>query len=522
MTALAHDLALAAPDPLWAPAWYTPIVGASTDGPVVAAAAARYMLASKGMKAGKALEFATWQRWLLSHMLQRRPDGRLQYRQYLAGLPRKTAKSLKGTAICLNYLAVSPDLGRELYSIAGDRQQARLVFGEARWQVLNNPTLSKHLKVYRDAIEHPKTGSVYRTLSHDGKLAQGLNPFITVADEVHVYPTSQLAPGTSELWEAMLQGSGARPESILIGITTAGDYRDDALLTRLYDYAKSIAAGEVDDDAFGGSWWQAPEGCDHLDERNWHIANPNLALGLADIEEMRSTAKSTPENTFRRYRLNQMVRLGGLAWMDSAAWKEAARPERQPLDDARANPQKNRARRTKIVMAFDGSVSGDSTSLMGMTVDDAHLFPIGVWEQDGNEDWTVPRDEVGDAVDDAFELFDVVAFQCDTSYWLQEFQGWQNKYGDKRVLDFTMSNARMVPAVQELYAGIKDGQITHSDDTVLNRHVSNAITHETPRGVTIKKQSKDSTHKIDHAVTACMANDARLRLPRRRGISKGW
>lgn len=510
------------PKKQWAPYIYTPVLSERSYGPQVVEFASRFMFASKGMKAGQPLDFAEWQAWALSHALQRRDNGRLQYRQFLLGMPRKTAKSLMGAAICLYFMAGNPDTGREFYSIAGDRQQARLVFGEAREQVLKSPLLSKTLRVYRDAIADEKTGSFYRTLSHDGKLAQGLNPFLTVADECHIYPTSQLQPGTSELYEAMLQGSGARPESLLLSITTAGDYRDDALETRLFDYGKAIAAGEIEDHSFGMAWWQAPDGCDHLDEAMWHLANPNLALGLADIEEMRSTAKSTPEATLRRYRLNQHVRLGGLAWMDAAAWKDAARSERQPLDEARANPQRNKARRTKIVMAFDGSVSGDSTSLMGMTVDDAHLFPIGVWENDGTEDWTVPRDEVDDAVHDAFDLFDVVAFQCDTSYWLQEFQGWRDEFGDKRVLDFTMSNARMVPAVQELYAGIKDGQITHSDDPVLNRHVSNAITHETPRGVTIRKQSKDSVHKIDHAVTACMANDARLRLPRRRGISKGW
>jgi phage terminase large subunit-like protein len=514
--------AVAPPEELWAPAWHTPILGDATDGPRVARFASTFMVASKGMKAGKPLDFAEWQVWALSHALQKR-NGRLMHRQYLLGVPRKTAKSLKGAAICLYYLAGEPhgvSLGRELYSIAGDRQQAKLVLGEARFQVLNHPALSKSLKVYRDAIERPDTGSVYRVLSHDGKLAQGLNPFITVADEVHVYPTSQLTPGTSELWEAMLQGSGARPESLLLGITTAGDYRDDALLTRLFDYGKKIASGEVDDPSFGASWWQAPDGCDHLDESMWHVANPNLALGLADIEEMRSTVKSTPEPVFRRYRLNQMVRLGGSAWMDMAAWKAQAR-ERNPLEEARLNPQKG-TRRIQIVAAFDGSVSGDSTAIVGMTVEDGHLFKIGVWEDTGEDDWTVPRDEVNRAVDDMFDLFDVKAFQCDTSYWLAEFQEWQRKFGERKVLDFTMSNARMVPAVQELYSGIVDGQVTHGDDPDLNRHVSNAVIHETPRGVTIKKQSKDSKHKIDLAVTACMANDARLRLPRRRGITKGW
>ena len=494
---------MTAPDPQWRPAFYSPPVeGAVSDGPKVAMFAERLMTASKGMKAGERLSFADWQRWKLSHMLERNERGFFRYRQYLLGEPRKTGKSLTGSAIALTYLVGTPDIGREIYSVAGDRQQAKLVFGEARWQVLNNKRLASECKVFRDAIEHVETGSVYKVLSADARLAQGFNPYLCLFDEVHIQKDD-------ELWEAMRQGAGARPESILIGITTAGDYRDDALLTRLYDYGRAVASGEVDDPTFGCAWWQAPDGCDYKDERNWHIANPNLALGLADIEEMRSTVASSPEYSVRRYRMNQMVRLAGTAWMDMGAWAEAARPDDKPRKGE------------QIVMAFDGSVTDDATALVGMTLDGL-TFVLGVWEHDGTEDWQVPRDEVEAAIEDAFDLYDVRAFQVDTAYWLAEFQRWQEQYGKRRVLDFTMSNARAVPAVQEFYAGVKEGSITHVDDPRLNRHISNAVAYETPRGVTIKKQSKDSKHKIDLAMAACMANDARLRLPRKKFTVAGF
>lgn len=502
-------LALGPPDPAWAPRFHSPIYGHDTDGPSVARFAHSLLIASKGMRAGAALDFADWQQWALSFVLQRNANGYFQNRQAVIGLPRKTAKSLKGSAIALHYLVGKPDLGREIYSIAGDRQQARLVFGEARWQVLHNPALEKRLKVYRDAIEHPPTGSVYRVLSHDGKLAQGLNPFITIADEAHVYPGSHTDPTTSELWEAMAQGGGARPESLLLAITTAGN-NYESLLGRLYRYGKRLADGTEYDPTFGIAWWAAPDGCDHRDEANWHIANPNLALGLADIEEMRSAVRTTPEAVFRRYRLNQFIHGGGISWMDMAAWDRQADPHWTPTPGM------------EIVMAFDGSVTDDATALMGMTNDDhPTLFPLGMWRRPENapDDWQVPRGEVEQAIDDAFDLYNVRTFQCDTSYWLAEFTRWQEKFGKRRVLDFTMSNARMVPAAQELYSAIVDGQVWHCDDPRLNEHIANAVTHETPRGISIRKDSPNSQRKIDLAVAACMANDARLRTPRRSGPS---
>lgn len=514
MTITLDAPAVAPPDAAWAPLFHTPALGASTDGARVADFASKAMVASKGMRAGAPLDFAAWQRWALEFVLQRNALGRFQYRQALLGLPRKTAKSLKGSAIALYYMVegnpLDPSvLGREIYSIAGDRQQAKLVFGEARWQVLRNPWLERDLRVFRDAIERPATGSVYRVLSHDGKLAQGLNPFLTIADEAHVYPGSHTDPTTSELWEAMAQGGGARPESLLLAITTAGN-NYESLLGRLYQYALRIVRGQVVDPTFGAAWWGAPDGCDYRDERNWHIANPNLALGLADIEEMRSAVRTTPEAIFRRYRLNQFIHGGGISWMDMAAWSRQADPDWRPK------------RGERIVMAFDGSVTDDATALVGMSVDGRPtLFVLGMWRRPPHapDDWQVPREEVEEAIDDAFEIYNVRIFQADTSYWLAEFHRWQERYGKRRVLDFTMSNARMVPAAQELYSGICDGQVWHNDDARLTEHVGNAVTHETPRGLTVKKDAKDSKRKIDLAVAACMANDARLRIPQRSGVS---
>lgn len=500
-----NDLALRlGPDVEWAPYLYTPRINESTHGDL-AYQFGGLLKVSKGFKAGERLTWLDWQRWLLQWLLEHRADGSglLRYRQAVVGLPRKTGKSLIGAGLALYFLVGVPGYGREIYSVAGDRQQAKLVFGEARWQVEQSQWLSKELKTYRDAIEHRATGSVYRVLSHEGKLAQGLNPFLTLADETHVYPNE-------DLYQAMLQGSGARPESLLVSLTTAGDSYG-SLLGRLHEYGRSIAMGETNDPTFGIAWWQAPPGRAADDEQTWFQANPNLSLGLADMDEMRSTFKSTPEPMFRRYRLNQWVPHGGLGWMDMEAWKNQERPDRAVIPGE------------SIALAFDGSVTSDTTALVGMTMD-GHVFVIGAWEADlDDSEWQVPRDEVNRAVEDAFALYDVRVFQADTAYWKAEFDLWQETFSKRRVLDFTMSHARMVPAVQEFYAGIKSGAITHSGDSRLTRHVGNAVVHETPRGVTIKKEKKDSPMKIDLAVAACIANDGRLRMPKRHGFrSRGF
>jgi phage terminase large subunit-like protein len=183
------------PSPTWAPKWHTARRWPHTDGPDHADFAESLLKVTKGRRAGAPLSFRPWQRWLLDGLLERRPDGRLRYRRALIGLARKNGKSLLGTEMALFALYNSDGESVEVYSAAGDRQQARIVFGEARHQVLNSPILNGKCRVFRDVIEVPSTGSIYRVLSADAKLQQGLNPSLVLFDELHVQPND-------DLWDA--------------------------------------------------------------------------------------------------------------------------------------------------------------------------------------------------------------------------------------------------------------------------------------------------------------------------------
>jgi len=79
-----------------------------------------------------------WQRNLLVDLYERRPDGLLRYRRSLIGMARKNGKSLLGSLIAL-YGLIEGEPGAEVYSAAGDRQQARVVFNEAKWQISQSP-----------------------------------------------------------------------------------------------------------------------------------------------------------------------------------------------------------------------------------------------------------------------------------------------------------------------------------------------------------------------------------------------
>lgn len=482
------------PDPSWAPAFYVPSLSSLTDGPNVTDFSRTLLRAARGFKSGLPLEFTPWQGWLADRLFERREaDRRLRFRRALIGLPRKNGKSLIGTGLALEHLAYGPR-GAQVYSAAGDRAQARIVFNEARQQVINSPALSRVIKVYRDVLEVPSRESIYRALSADAMRAHGLGPSLVIADELHGWPSSPSNQRGDELWDALVSGSGDRPESLVVGITTAGA-NTDTLLGKLYEHGKRIAAGEIDDDSFGFWWWGVPDDADPTDPEVWRQANPNLAEGLLDEEDFRSAIKSAGTagfSAFQRYRLNQWIRTAGDDFVSATQWKEARTETGVQLGE-------------KVVAGFDGSVSGDATGLVVQSVATGCLKVVKVWEPDPTDrEWTVPRDEVNSVVDRMFEDYEVQMLWCDPSFYEPDVLEWSRKW-KRRVERIPPTNARIAPMAQQFLTDLVSGRVLHDGDPALQRHVLNAVATEAG---SFKKEKKHSPRKIDLLFCSVLANGA--------------
>lgn len=484
------------PNPDWAPAWTVPALSDRSRGADVTDFSATLLKASRGFKAGEPLEFTNWQSWLMERLFELDPEtGLLRYRTAVIGLPRKNGKSLLGTAIALEHLVYGPQ-GAQVYSAASDRAQAKIVFGEARQQVLNNPTLSRVIKVYRDALEMPSKGSVYRALSSDGGRAHGLAPSLVVADELHAWPSSASNQRGDELWEALTTGSGDREESLVVGITTAGAHTD-SLLGRLYEHGKAVcdSNGELDKQ-FGFWWWEAPQDADPTDPEVWKRSNPNLAEGLldqGDFDAAIASAGSAGFAGFQRYRLNQWVRMAGEDFVSPHFWAEANRGERIP-DGA------------TVTAGFDGSVSGDATGIVICDVETGTLGVHAVWEPDPQDpDWTVDRADVNAAIEKLFEKYNVRMLWCDPSFYEPDVLEWSKRWRN-RVERIPPTNHRIAPMAQQFIADLVAKDLGHDGDKRLERHVLNAVATEAG---SFKKEKKASPRKVDLLACAVLANGAR-------------
>lgn len=455
---------------------------------------ARVTKESVGGHAGERLVLRPWQEKLLNGLFAEDRDGRLRHRTGLIGMARKNGKSALGAGLALWSLYCG-EAGGEVYSCAATREQARIVFGTAKRMVELDPELSSISKLYRDAIEFPDTGSVYRVLSREAGASEGLSPTLTIFDEVHVQPDD-------ELWNVMQLGSAARREPMLLGITTAGSRTDnlgrDSLCFRLYQHGRKVAAKEVDDPSFFFAWWEPKAGAeaDHTKPEVWREANPGFG-DLCAAEDFESTLVRTPEPEFRTKRTNVWV-TGITSALPFGAWAKCA-------DDSTPNPD------VPVVLVADGSWNGDSTGIVAVTVEERpHISVVGLWERtDNSGEWRVPITEVESVIVETCRTRPVVEIAMDPFRWQRSLQALADE--GLPVTEYPMASVeRMVKAWKLFYDGVLDRKLSHGDDSRLNRHVDNMVLKLDSRGARPTKDAKNSSRHIDLGVCAVAGIDRAL------------
>lgn len=454
---------------------------------------ARITKTSLGGDVGELMVCRPWQERLLAGLLAENDRGLLRHRSALVGMARKNGKSGLGAGLALWGLYLGPP-GGEVYSVAVTRDQARIVFGTAKKMVQLDPELSDITKVYRDAIEYPDTGTVYRVLSREAGASEGLNPTLTLFDEVHAQPDD-------EMWNVMQLAAGARPESLLLGITTAGKMTDslgrDSLCYRLYQHGQRVCTGETEDPTFYFAWWEPKAGAeaDHRDPKVWAEANPGLGDLVAE-EDFASTIGRTPEPEFRTKRTNVFTS-GTAAALPFGVWSALADEDR---DTGAAD--------WSCVLMADGSWNGDCTAIVAVSVEEVpHMWVVGLWERPANAtSWRVPVADVEETIREACRDLPVVEVGMDPFRWQRSMAVLEDE--GIPMLEYPMGNAEtMTKAWKLFYDAALDKGFTHDGDPRLARHVDHMTLKLDARGARPVKESKASARHIDLGVCAVAGFD---------------
>ena len=292
-------------------------------------------------------------------------------------------------------------------------------------------------------------------------------------------------------------------------VTTAPAPGENSVAEHTMEYARQVSEGNISDSKLFFFHRQASEKHD-LETPEGRKAAIIEASGpvaewsdISGIEEQWQDP-TADRNYLERVWLNRPVKTSAQAF-SAATWKDLEKPDYTPADGA------------LIVLGFDGARFRDATALVGAEVETGHEFLLGCWERPRNVDeWEVPVDEVDAAVAAAFDRWNVWRMYCDPPYWESYADKWAGEYGDRVHLWWTNRPKAMALAVQAFVGGMESGELSHDGNKDLARHIGNAQRRETrmvdetgKKLWVIAKERPDSPHKIDAAMAAILAWEAR-------------
>lgn len=450
-----------------------------------------------------------------------KPDGTRKVKTVFALIPRGGRKTtLAGAMATLHMIHGDFRVPRGLVvSGACDRDQARLCFDEMKGFIETHPRLVEafHIQDARSRMTHVKSRCVYRALSSEAASAHGLTPVFAHVDELHAHRDG-------ELFGVIRTGLTKTPGSLLVVTTTAGIGREN-IAYDLYAYARRVAAGEIEDEAFLPLIWEATPDADWRSEDVWRAVNPGLEYGFPDIDGMRTLAREAEHRPAQREEFKQ---LHLNVWLDGAAEPAWSMDKWDACEDPRAADLKALEGR-KAFVAVDLSIQTDLSSVaIAIPLDDGKvaLHAQGFCPEEGirrradtdsapyvkwrDEGWLTATDDgatidytvIEDYIRDLCDRFDVREINFDPYRARQMVKSLE---GDGLpCVDFPQRNSVYAPAVNAFEAAMLDGKLVHDGSPLLRWCVANVVLDSDPNE-NRKPAKKKSADRIDCASASIMA-----------------
>ena len=252
-------------------------------------------------------------------------DGRRKYNEVLWIMGRKNGKSCLLSAIGLYMMLGDKEGGAEVDCVASKKDQAKIVFDEARNMVSQSPYLAKYIKKRRTDMYSPYNFGVFQPLSSDSNTLDGLNPHCGIIDELHSIKDRNI-------YDVVKQGMSARKQPLLFQITTSGMNRE-TIYDAQYEYAEKVLNGDVPDEHFLPLIYELDSSNEWTDPDMWVKANP----GLGPIKSVKTLAenveKAKNDLAFRPTVLTKDFNLKNVSADTWLTWEQLDNEETFEIDD---------------------------------------------------------------------------------------------------------------------------------------------------------------------------------------------
>ena len=252
-----------------------------------------------------------------------------RFRRVYIEVPRGNGKSCLSSAVGLYCLLVDHEPGAEVYSFATTRDQAKIVFGDAKQMVVTNEALRNHfgLQPLANALYVPRTNSTFQAKSAEGSTLDGLNTHLAIIDELHAHKTRAV-------YDVVETSLGKRKNSLLWVITTAG-FDTAGICYEVRSMVTEVLEKKVADETQFGIIYGLDPGDDWTTLAALQKANPNWGVSVQPemVVSLQQKAKQLPSaaNNFMTKHLDVWCSAKS-AWMNMVAWNQCADPGLQ-LED---------------------------------------------------------------------------------------------------------------------------------------------------------------------------------------------
>ena len=237
---------------------------------------------SKGKMAGKKVVLELWEKAYLAATYGFVDiEGNRKHQRVVLIVGKKNGKSLLDSIMGLYGLVGDGEGGPEIYAVATKKDQARIVWQEAKRMVNKSPILKKRIKTLVGEINSDFNDGVFKALASDADSLDGLNIHVVIMDEWHQWKNGRA------LYDIMADGITAREQPLIVMTSTAGTIRED-IFDEIYEEAEiqfnNMKLGNEVDDRTLFFIYELDKKSEWWDANNWIKANP----GLGTIKKLRA------------------------------------------------------------------------------------------------------------------------------------------------------------------------------------------------------------------------------------------
>jgi len=469
-----------------------------------------YLKHTKGRNfAGNKFELSGWQAFIIYCLFGwKKKDGSRRFRLSYTEVAKKNGKSTLAAGVGLYMMVADGEPGAEIYSCATTRDQAKIVFTEAKNMVGVSPDLSELITVYTHNLHSTASLSKFEPISNDYNSFEGKNPYCVIVDEYHAH-TDDL------LFQNLKAATVARNQSLIWIITTAG-FEKESPCFHFRKMCTDVLEGKVKDDGLFAIIFTLDDTDDWNDPKVWIKSNPNLGISVIEDairgEYQQAVNSSSAEVGFKTKNLNIWTD-SSQVWIPDVKW-QLCNEEKIPMLDGK-----------ECWGALDLSSTTDLTCFgLLFKLDKFYFKPFFflphltmqervrrdhvnyfVWIKDG---WIFDTD--GDVVD--YDYIRSFIGETAKKYKIKSIQ-YDRWNSSQLVNDLVSDGAKMVPFGQgyqsmssptkELEKIVLNTQIEFGGNPVMRWMNGNVELRRDPAG-NIKIDKSRSIEKVDGMVTLAM------------------